>query len=210
MKIFYTRVEVQLQYDEFNAYVSKLPFEMALNIKRFRRWQDAHLSLFGKLLLEHALINYAHGNQKLANVVIDKHDKPYFEGGPFFNISHSADYVVCVLDNKVPVGIDIEKSVNIDFFEFKDQWTHQESRRITESYNSMRQFYVYWTRKEAIIKADGRGLSVPLNKISVLDQKAIVNGKVWHLREVDIDVEYVCHVACGEKIDEFQKVYVKF
>jgi 4'-phosphopantetheinyl transferase len=210
MKVFYTRVNAPLQYDEFNAYVSKLPFEIAQNIRRFRRWQDAHLSLFGKLLLEYGLMNYAYGNQKLANVLIDKYDRPYFEGGPFFNISHSSSYVVCVIDNKFPVGIDIEKSSNIDVSEYKDQWTNQEFVSVTESCNSIRQFYVYWTRKEAILKADGRGLSVPLNEINVFDHEAIVNDKIWHLREVDIDAEYVCHVAYGEKIVEFEKSYVKF
>ena len=39
----------------------------------------------------------------------NKHGKPFFENGPFFNISHSCKYVVMAVSSK-EVGVDIEEN----------------------------------------------------------------------------------------------------
>ena len=41
--------------------------------------------------------------------VSTKSGKPYLENGPFFNVSHSEEYVVFVSDESREVGVDIEK-----------------------------------------------------------------------------------------------------
>ena len=93
------------------------------------------------------------------------------DGGIAFNLSHSGRYAVCVIWGGCHVGIDIEAhqadletlSIARHYFSTAEQAelaTLPEAKRIQG-------FYTCWTRKEAVIKADGRGLQIPLASFDV-------------------------------------------
>lgn len=107
----------------------------------------------------------------------DLYGKPYLEGYKdfFFNLSHSNQWIVCVID-VAPVGIDVEEIQPIDldiakkFFSLHEQYQlfwQPEDKKIPF-------FYDIWTMKEAVIKADGRGLYIPLNSFSVCVLEGII------------------------------------
>lgn len=52
-----------------------------------------------------------------------------------------------------------------------------------------------WTRKEALLKADGRGVSMDLSQLDVLEDRVELEGTTWHLYPVDVGAGYVCCVA---------------
>lgn len=54
-----------------------------------------------------------------------------------------------------------------------------------------------WTRKEALLKADGRGLSMDLAQLDVLEDWVELEGAAWRLHQVDAGPDYVCCVATG-------------
>lgn len=58
-------------------------------------------------------------------------------------------------------------------------------------------FYKFWTMKEAIIKADGKGLTIPLNDLNLLNNSNLVkiDQTVWSLQKIHLDEDYVCHMA---------------
>ena len=90
--------------------------------------------------------------------------KPYLKDYPslFFNLSHTDNLILIAISNS-PVGVDVEKNErNADkeaiikhFFSKKEQLTFfslpEEQRQLA--------FVKGWTRKEAILKATGEGLS---------------------------------------------------
>ena len=91
--------------------------------------------------------------------------KPYFENGPYFNISHSGKYVVMAVSN-VEVGIDIEENIQKDMSSLIRIFNDAEAKVIKE-YSD---FYYLWCAKESLIKCMGSSIakikeipSLPLN-----------------------------------------------
>ena len=89
----------------------------------------------------------------------------------YFNISHSADWIVCALDNK-KIGVDIEhiRSFEINpkmsIFFSKNEWLY-----ITTSENKIRSFFEIWTLKESYLKYLGIGLHKPLSSFNILKKE---------------------------------------
>lgn len=109
-------------------------------------------------------------NERPEKISIKKaeHGKPYLADMPelAFNLSHSADAMVIAVGRYCQLGVDIEYYkpranmtglVNKCFAEEEiAYWNHvPEDQKISE-------FYRFWTRKEAFVKASGRGIALGL------------------------------------------------
>jgi 4'-phosphopantetheinyl transferase len=98
--------------------------------------------------------------------------KPVLEGSEslHFNLAHSSELAVLAVGPS-PVGIDIEQVRDV-----------ADARGLARRYFSSREvstldqvpdgelaraFLTYWTQKEAVVKADGRGLAIPLQHFTV-------------------------------------------
>ncbi len=109
--------------------------------------------------------------------VIGAHGKPSLQAAdglpPLeFNISHSGTLaLVCVADAGRPVGVDVE-------WTGRDLATMDLARRVLSprEFRTLEQapparrkhlFLSFWTIKEAVVKALGRGMSLPLSSITV-------------------------------------------
>lgn len=88
-----------------------------------------------------------------------------------FNVAHSEDLALYALTLGSPVGVDVEQVREIQEAEAiaEHYFSAQERARMLELQPKERNlsFFLAWTRKEAILKACGKGLSVPLSAVSV-------------------------------------------
>ncbi len=88
-----------------------------------------------------------------------------------FNLSHAGDVAVIALSAGARVGVDIElrSRPGIAFEDFRDHMTNAEIAQIKRLPADRLHLSLLrlWTRKEAFVKADGRGLSRPLSRFSV-------------------------------------------
>ena len=88
-----------------------------------------------------------------------------------FNLSHAGDWAICAVSRASPLGIDIEQARPLP--EFRDLaarfFSSAEQRTLAALPISkqMRAFFEIWTKKEAYIKATGRGLAQSLQEFSV-------------------------------------------
>ncbi|HZJ99897.1 MAG TPA: 4'-phosphopantetheinyl transferase superfamily protein [Tissierellaceae bacterium] len=94
--------------------------------------------------------------------------KPSLKNYPniYFNISHSRDCIVCVVSDRYPVGIDIEKVRAFNIYAAKKVCSTQELKNIYSKEDPDREFFRYWTLKESYVKAIGKGISYPMKNVN--------------------------------------------
>ena len=103
----------------------------------------------------------------------NKHGKPFFENGPFFNISHSGKYVVMAVST-AEVGVDIEENRVRDLSSITRIFNEAEAKVAKEHQD----FYYLWCAKESLIKCMGESIgsikevpSLPLNGLKTFKGK---------------------------------------
>lgn len=134
---------------------------------------DKRLSLGAGYILQYALQKF--GVAKDASIKLNQYGKPFLCGYPdiLFNLSHSGNYVLCVMGSKDDtgelLGCDIQQNEKFDFEIVNQVFTPAEYHYIKnlpvqEQQNAILQL---WTCKESYIKALGLGLQKPLNSFSI-------------------------------------------
>ncbi len=101
-----------------------------------------------------------------APLVIERTEngKPYFaNSGIKFGISHSGEVAVCALSDS-EVGIDIEEIREVGNAEAlaKRYFAEEEGRYVAASEDASAALLEVWTKKEAALKRDGRGIATDL------------------------------------------------
>lgn len=163
---------------------------------RFKTFFIGHLLL--RLILIHENI-VATDEPILINY--DAHGKPFIDSpkGIFFNISHSSSFIVIVYD-KQSVGIDIQKQIKLSenilvrLFDFPIE--KLDNFNISKDHLTT----ICWSIKESIGKADGKGLALPLKKLSKKDVITILSTPVkkifsYHVFSQTLFSDYCLAVA---------------
>ncbi|MGH1386745.1 4'-phosphopantetheinyl transferase family protein [Kordia sp.] len=194
--IFYTYTSEENHNALLRKYLPVLPQSYREKILRFRNWKDAQLSLLGRLLLEHGIKTKFPQYADMLEIAYTQFRKPYFKDHDLkFNISHSKDMAICVLSDGADMGVDIEEIAPVNINDFKDYMTPYEWQEVVNSSKKEDAFYKYWTKKEAVIKADGRGLSIPLKSFEIKEEMTQIENNSYVLKEIFLDMNYACYVA---------------
>ena len=190
--------ETQLADDVTSKFMRMVPKPMQHQISKFLRWQDRQAALLGKLLLQNGF-KRLDTDASLDQIFYTLHNKPYLPEGPSFNISHSGGYVVCALSTTVSVGIDIELMRPVSLEDFTHQLTTGESEFLRTHPDQIQAFYRYWTEKEAVIKANGKGLSIPLTDFEVVNRHTRIGEESWYTKDVFIHPSYYCSLSTNKR-----------
>lgn len=206
--INYCRISKTEHFSLLDRFLANYPKSYQDKILKYRRWQDAQLSLLGRVLLFNK-INQIGAFFEEKDIKYTSYNKPYFENADInFNISHSGNIVVCALTKINVLGVDIEEKKDIHINDFKDLMKPKEWNVIFNSKDKTETFYQYWTKKEAILKASGLGLSIPLNTFDVSNDSATIKDNKFLLKKVKIDKDYCCCIALNT-ISEFPTVEIE-
>lgn len=127
--------------------------------------------------------------------IVHEHKKPTVKNVEF-NISHTGDYVLIAISPKA-VGIDLEYlNREFDFKSILDiTFSKREIDFIGDKDIDPTNFYAMWTRKEALLKASGEGISDHLHLIDCLDEHLDREKEVFKMRTFIIDKSYVASIA---------------
>ena len=124
-----------------------------------------------------------------------------------FNLAHSHEMAVYAFTLNHAVGIDIEKmKEDYDAAVAKRYFSHQENEHLNQLPNRDKiiGFYRLWARKEAVIKAAGKGLFIPLSSfsVSVEDKREtiVLENEKWTLLSLDIHPAYQTALASNQNI----------
>jgi 4'-phosphopantetheinyl transferase len=143
---------------------------------RFRFPADRHLFLVTRALLRTVLSRYAPVQPQDWQFANNSHGRPRIAGGDpslaalNFNVSHTRDLVAVAITLAPAVGVDVEdlRAGPVDTAVANRYFAPQEAlalRALPEARQGER-FHEYWTLKEAYVKAQGLGLSMPLDQFS--------------------------------------------
>lgn len=116
--------------------------------------------------------------------------KPYAENAPFFNFSHSGDWILCAVSD-TPVGADIETPRTVSPILLRRVCTPAELAYIGDD---AKRFLEIWTAKEAYLKYRGTGICGDLRKIETIyaEQSPLQN---YHCLREQTE-EYVFTIVC--------------
>jgi 4'-phosphopantetheinyl transferase len=120
-----------------------------------------------------------------------------------FNVAHSGDWILIAVAPE-PVGVDVEfADPGFDYDDIMDySFNEDEIIVVNESENPVTTFFLFWSRKEALLKGTGKGLGNDLTQISCLEGKnqiesSLINsGADWFVHSFQVAPRYIGNIAC--------------
>lgn len=209
VSLFYATLKSSQTYDNLQQYLSLLSESEKAKIIKYKQAQDRIRRIYGKMLLLQGLRRFGKEDQ-ICQIEYTQFNKPFIANSLKFNISHSGNYVVCAVNELADIGVDIEQICHLPLPELRHFCSAFEWKKIEESDNPLNQFYTFWTKKEAVLKADGRGLSVNLNELDSISDKISIDSRIWHLKQIILDDNYICHIASDIAIDSVSLNFIEF
>ncbi|WP_192349521.1 4'-phosphopantetheinyl transferase superfamily protein [Algoriphagus sp. Y33] len=176
----------------------------------FLHEEDRNRFLLGKIFLRKIIAKYLKIADQEVGFDYLEFKKPVLPTGYSlnFNISHSGDYIVFGFANRHPVGVDVElMDSKVDLYNLI--YTSMSSVEISSILNSEFPrdiFYKHWTRKEALLKGVGIGLTDRLMDINVCDGLNFVPSEIsgftstWSIRNFIMDDVYSVSLACDSAV----------
>jgi len=167
-------VYASLSISEFYArqpyFLTLLDSDELETVRRFKieKIKDNYIVAHG--LLREALANYVHKAPEQLIFCKNEFGKPSLMDYPdlSFNMSHSADSLVIAVAQKCQLGIDVENYKQRDNLEglVKKCFAPEEANywQGLDKNEQAKAFYQFWVKKEAFVKADGKGITLGLNQ----------------------------------------------
>ena len=217
MRILYLKTDIFDKPELWKKAFNMISEERRERIRSYKNEMTARLSLGAGVLLRIVMDRNAVSEDQILR---GTHGKPYVLGNKFyFNLSHSGEYVFCVYDNE-PIGIDLQK-IKDHIPKHTDKILSAEEKEYLEFLNteeSVSVFYQLWSDKESVIKWDGRGLRLPLQRISVVDKGKLISainfeGEKLHLRRLNIlQPDYAVSICTQQEseVEELQEIDKNF
>jgi 4'-phosphopantetheinyl transferase len=157
-------------------YLRMLPPDEVERAERLRAGQVRMQFLAGRSFVRRLLgreLGIAGRTVRITTGAYGKPETPAVDGKRLhFNVAHSRSTVLVALSRAGAVGVDVEYlDRDAEVMEVaRHALTATEIdavQAITDINRRRRAFFTCWTRKEAVVKADGRGLSLPLTSFEV-------------------------------------------
>jgi 4'-phosphopantetheinyl transferase len=181
---------------------------------RFERHRNAFVAARGTL--RELIGNYIDCLPQTVEFAYNSHGKPSVKG-ICFNLSHSAEFALAAFSRDFELGVDVEgvdRNVDLQVARRFFSPTEVESLFALPEAERPEGFLRIWTRKEAVIKAFGKGLALPLAGFDVTVRREGARllrcdwepgaPDTWSLRDVSKPGEYIAAMAAP--VREFELV----
>jgi len=185
---WHSYLDCSFHFEDQTVHIWKLPLELTPRLinqmqsilstdekkraARFHFDKDRHAYMAARGQLRILLAKYLGKTAQEIALGYNEYGKPYVKNAALqFNVSHSGRFGLIAFDADWPVGVDIEK-MRPDFGGMKIARHFFSAHEIGELSRlpiatQQSAFFNGWTRKEAYIKALGKGLVIPLHQFSV-------------------------------------------
>ncbi|MGN6568981.1 MAG: 4'-phosphopantetheinyl transferase family protein [Flavipsychrobacter sp.] len=170
--------------------------------------RDRQLRLQGKLLVGNVMQQLGITNYTPDDIKYDEHNRPYTDHEVDFNISHAGDIAVCGGVTGSRIGVDIENLKPINIADVSEVFSEDEWNIITNSAEPIMTVYKLWTRKEAVLKAAGKGMLGEPSTVNVSEDIVPYEDRVYNLYSVNVKGDYIISIATDKKIEELQVLQI--
>ncbi len=172
-----------------------------LKIDALKRDIDKKLSAGAELLLNVALSKYYPQIKTPVRYQFGKFKKPGIAGfaDVYFNMSHAGSVAVCAVAD-TQVGVDIELSDRMSEATVNKYFTDSERQFLKCNPDSG--FAYIWTRKEALVKAEGTGLSFGLASFSVVDDIVNLSKESYKITSIKPEISGYELALCERLVSE--------
>lgn len=204
----------------FQEIATTLSPEECARACRFHRTADRFRYVFAHAVLRDVLSRYLDCPPGDVRFATNPFGKPFLDetnGGkvPEFNLSHAGELVLVGVCESRRVGVDVEEIRPMDDLSSiaESHYTPRECAFIFGQAPEARAraFFRCWTRKEAYVKALGKGLSIRLNSFETNMQPELgrsphnrprsADGANWQLADLDVPEGYTAAVAVETGMD---------
>ena len=175
-----------------------LPGPIRERVERFKKEDDRRSRLCSFLLLRKVYQLLGEEYDPLPKIALGHKGRPYIPGAPDFNWSHSGSLVVLAASSSARVGVDIEKKRTVRLQHFERYFSRSDWACIEGAADPHREFLETWTRTEALLKADGRGVFAARPELSLRQSPVQLDGVRWHLFPLDLFDGYVGTLATDD------------
>ncbi|TAN66803.1 MAG: 4'-phosphopantetheinyl transferase superfamily protein [Methylobacter sp.] len=158
------------------------------------------------------------------NIKKAEHGKPYLADTPdiVFSLSHSASAVVIAVGRNCRLGVDIEVcKFRASLAMLVDKCFSEEEieywNKLTDTQKTT-EFYRFWTRKEAFVKATGRGIALGLNQCVINPEKPVEflrvpvtygQASLWHVLDMDLGQGTCSALVTDKAVVEVKLMHLK-
>jgi 4'-phosphopantetheinyl transferase len=198
IEVNYIRLESGDTGVYFKRLLEALPQTHQKTALRYHRTEDQMRFVLARHLTLLSLQQFGYPADSLLLLQKDKFNRPYINNRIDFNITHSGVYVICAINSEGKIGIDVEEIHPIQTDEFEGQFHPNEKLLLHQSKNPLHQFYHIWTKKEAVCKAHGKGITAALNQIDTCPVEIPYEGVCWKTLELPLTPGYVAHLAASD------------
>jgi 4'-phosphopantetheinyl transferase len=197
------RMELEQSPDVLKRFRTTLEADELRRASRFHFDRHRNSFVAGRGFLRYVLGRYLDSRPEALRFSYGEYGKPALDGTLHFNMSHSHGLALLAITQDRQIGVDVEH-VRADFAT-EEIARHFFSHSEVESFNALAKedqiaaFFRCWTRKEAFIKATGRGLSQPLDAFDVTLAPGVAaellrveedDASRWSMSDIDAGVDY--------------------
>lgn len=195
------------QFDPAMIYASLSPHEHA-RMKRYRFTKNRMQYAGTRYALRKILSCYLEGAPHEHEFILNPFGKPNLLNQALnFNLSHSEERAVIAITQHQEIGIDIERvQMHFNPALAKRFFSHSEYAALMSlaKENQAAGFFRIWTKKEALIKAIGRGLAISLSSFAVSEQAKTdhldFDHAEWIVQSLDQQDAYQIAIASNDTV----------
>lgn len=201
------------EYPLSRQQLSCLNEDELIRCQRFRQLEDQQRFKVAHVFKRELIAQQLNESAITLQFSVGEKGKPFctHPQAPFFNLSHSSNWILIGLSKAAEMGVDVEyihRQVDPSIYPSvlsKDELVH-----VQQDAHPSQRFIHYWTQKEAACKALGLGISHGLSKIQCSGQfgvsNAIVDKAVLQNQTVEMAEHLVSVSSPNQKSVQFYKL----
>lgn len=198
---------------DYQLYWSVLDAAEQAQVGKFKNdlLRKRYVEVHGRL--RYVLAQTLNESPEKINIKTAEHGKPYLADNPelVFNLSHSENAMVIAVGRNCRLGVDVERcKPRTNLIGLVEKCFAEEEiaywNELPEAQKTV-EFFRFWTRKEAFVKATGRGIALGLNKCVINPENQVVFLRVpagcglasmWHVLDLALG-QGVCSALVTDK-----------